>query len=104
MVEIKKTTLAGILVTLIILSSGATYHLEKTGKYMNCKSGWILQEDGAYDCEVRGLNKWCAEVSPLNDNNMHYRCYLGKIVYTEIPAERHKAKQWSCNNAGCIEK
>ena len=83
MVELKTGIYSGIMVMLVIIASGTTYYLEKTGDYKNCATGWVLQETGQYDCKDRGLIEWCYSVSDLNKAGIHYRCYLGRVIHQD---------------------
>ncbi len=81
MTEIKLKEIMGVLISVIILTSGATIYLQETGKYTNCKGGWILREDGKYDCPTRDIEpQWCHHGSDEGPENIGYRCYLGEPV------------------------
>lgn len=78
MVEISIKQMSGIIVTVLVLAGGGTYYLQETGSYMNCPGGWILREDGMYDCASRNINpQWCHHGSEEGPENIGYRCYLG---------------------------
>ena len=85
MTEISKGVLSGIIVTIIMLASGTTYYLEKTGDYKTCNvGGWILDEKtGQYDCKDRMLTEWCFELSEPSKEGISTRCYIGRVILTE---------------------
>ena len=85
MTKISIGLLSGILVTIIMLASGTTYYLEKTGDYKTCNvGGWVLSEDtGQYVCKDRGLTEWCAELSEPSKEGISTRCYIGRVILTE---------------------
>lgn len=83
MVELSKKTIAGIIVLLIVLSSGATYYIERTGDYDNCRGDWILQEDGMYQCPQDGVKQWCFDIESRGSG--WYRCWIGEVVNIESP-------------------
>lgn len=79
MVTILQKWIMGILITIIIASTG-TYYLMETGTYMNCPGGWQLIEsgpnEGMYDCPTREIElQWCHHLSETG-----YRCYLGTPI------------------------
>ena len=85
MTKISTGLLSGILVTIIMLTSGTTYYLEKTGDYKTCNvGGWALDEKtGQYDCKDRGITEWCSELSAINKDNIQTRCYISRVILTE---------------------
>ena len=77
MVEIKNTTLAGLVVVLLILGSGVTYVLKPTGNYRTCSSGWSLEQsginEGKFSCSVRsGVYYDCSSVRDSSKTNGYY--------------------------------
>lgn len=85
MVEISNIQIGGVILTVLILSSGATIYLQETGSYKNCNGGWALTETGQYHCESRDIYEWCHHLS-----SSAYRCYLG--IPIEIEEEQEEAK------------
>lgn len=106
MPEIKLKEIAGFLIAVIILSSSITYYLQETGKYMTCKGGWVLREDGKYDCPTRDIEaQWCHHGSEQGPENIGYRCYLGIPIdiEPEKPSINYKANKpmFKCDGAYC---
>lgn len=99
MVELSKTLIGGILTLIIILSSGTTYFIEKTGDYDNCRGEWLLQEDGMYQCQQDQVKQWCFEIEERGSG--WYRCWLGKVVLVEESivdtTEKSLSKKIRCN-------
>ena len=86
MTEITLKEIGGLLISIIILSSGATIYLQETGKYKSCSGGWILMEDGKYECPTRDIDpQWCHHGSNEGPENIGYRCYLGLPVDISEP-------------------
>ncbi len=81
MVWVTNKEIAGIVIVVILLSSGTTFYLQETGKYKSCSDGWILREDGKYECPTRDIEpQWCHHGSDEGPENIGYRCYLGLVV------------------------
>ena len=84
MTEIKLKEIGGLLISIILLTSGAVIYLQESGKYKSCSGGWILGEDGKYDCPTRNIEtQWCHHGSEDGPDNIGYRCYLGIPIIIE---------------------
>ena len=79
MVEMTYKQIGGILLALIVLGSGGVYIKEASG-YKTCSTGWILQEDGRFECDSRDLEpQYCYRFSNPNSEGISSRCYLGVL-------------------------
>lgn len=100
--ELSKKMIGGLLLAVITLSSGTTYYLQDTGTYKNCSGGWVLREDGMYECPTREIEpQWCHHGSSDGPENIGYRCYLGIVIDTDEPVVdkvkvRANNKDWDC--------
>ncbi len=78
MIEVTAKQVGGFLISMFLLASGAVVYLQETGKYKSCSDGWILMEDGMYNCPTRDIEpQWCHHGSDEGPENIGYRCYTG---------------------------
>jgi hypothetical protein len=109
MVEHKKTLIGGVMLALIILSSGVTYYVKEGETKTSCKKGWVLEligdYTGQYSCTTSSSIRYetCFEVYN-SSNTQNYWCKKGVMV--EIPIIEKvpyliNEGAWLCNNKGC---
>lgn len=84
--EINKQTIAGIIITVILLSSGTTYYIKETGSRTKCMSSWELIDSGEYEgyygCTTNsGVRKQlCANVYDSGTGRINYWCDKGVLI------------------------
>lgn len=99
-------TIAIILGAILILSNGAQYYLNETGKNIACKTGWQFQEtgenEGQYLCQLATSQKleYCASISN-SANTMNYWCKQATPVFIESTNSIDKPKAETCTNIEC---
>ena len=106
--DMKKTTIAGIVTLIIILSSGTTWYIQDVGTKTSCRNGfeYITQGEyeGYYSCTTNSGMRYelCFEVYN-STNTENYWCKKGTKV--EVPIEvpyiidSHEGN-WKCSE-GC---
>ena len=104
----------GILSIILVLSNGAQYTLNETGKTSRCYGGWEFQEtgehEGSYSCttasDIRYM--YCSEVYDSSNGRINFYCMeaipvlIDQEVITPImPSPNHNVKSWLCSIEGC---
>jgi hypothetical protein len=100
-----KIIYGGVTLFLMLLSTGTTIYLQETGKNIACKTGWVLQDDGQYKCQLSASVKlsYCTEVWD-SANTKNYWCKEATLVVIEEQQIKSSAKQEVCTPQGCIAK
>lgn len=104
--DINKTTIAGIVTLLIMLSSGVTYYIQDAGTKTGCRAGWQIVESGEYEgyykCTTASGDRYevCFEVYGTS-NTENYWCKQGIIVKQEEKNYREWTGMIYCNREGC---
>ena len=95
MVELNYKTIFGVLLLVIVTSSG-TYYLEKTTQYKSCQGQWLLLDSGQYQCSKNGNLQWCYSIEKRGSGWV--RCWVGKqVVVTEPSVNNQPASKLFCN-------
>ncbi|MHA1827943.1 MAG: hypothetical protein ACTSX6_04765 [Candidatus Heimdallarchaeaceae archaeon] len=85
MPELNYKSIGGILLLVVLLSSGATYYIQETNDYSNCRGLWEIQEDGMYKCSKTGESNYCYKIEYRGSG--WYRCWIGKAV--DVNQQKH---------------
>jgi hypothetical protein len=103
-------TIALIFGIVLIISNGAQYMLNDTGKDLRCYSGWDFQEtgeyEGQYSCETStgDRHSYCSDVRDSKTGRNNFWCDEAIPVFIEHDDESFVwGQQYKCTNDGCIK-
>lgn len=87
----------GLILALVMLSSGATLYLQDTGSKSSCVSGWTYKGDGIWSCGAR-VN-YCYDVYN-SSNTANYWCKIGKPLVPEVLNNNTELITGACEENG----
>lgn len=116
MAEINYKTISGILLAILVISNGAQYMLNATGKSSACTKGWEFQStgdhEGQYKCATTTPRYfYCASIRD-SANTKNYWCDIAELVAikteekTSQPIGENIGKPEICSNKpyGCVAR
>ena len=103
----------GILGVLLVLSNGAQYMLNDTGKSLRCSTGWTFVEtgefEGQYMCKTATTLRYsyCSRTWDTKTGRKNYYCAEAIPVFIESEEKGYDSsqagEQWSCPVGGeCV--
>lgn len=100
--ETNAKIIIGILGVLLVLTNGAQYYLEPTGKELRCTTGWTFQEIGEYEgqymCKTATTLRYsyCSSTRDTMTGRINYYC----TEAVPILIEPDKEEQSTSTNTG----
>lgn len=79
--EMQKVAYGGILILVMVFSTGITWYIKDTGNNRVCSTGWILGGDGYYNCASRPDIKYLCYDIRDSSNTKNYWCDEGEKIF-----------------------